>query len=142
MAKIVSCDQEILDIAKLLREPGIAFDFGCREDKSQNFVEIAKIKFPSKPYYLVRDWVLWDVQTDELELENFEVKMTNDVVVHAKFLIEDSFGSNCYGHYRISTPLVEMIAPCFFVTRNSVYILTGSGSRKAANAKDVDAFYL
>lgn len=86
-----------------------------------------------------RQWVLYDIKTEESE--DSEFSSTNYVVVHVKFFIEDSYGINCFGHYRISTPLLEILIPCVF-TRNSAYILTGSGSRKTANSKDVDALYL
>ena len=141
MAKLFTVDQDILDIANLLRESGVPFKFGCDEGEFQEFIKIAKEKFPDKPYYVVRDWVLWDIQMDEPDSSDSEVTLANDVVLHARFLIEDSYGAGCYGHYRISTPLLEMLDPCFFVTRNSVYILAGIGSRKPAKSKDLDALY-
>jgi proteasome assembly chaperone (PAC2) family protein len=134
-------DQSILDVASLLRDPGAAFEFGCHECDSENFIQLAKEKYPGKPYCLVRDWVVWDVRINESDMKAFEANSIKPIVVHAKFVIDDQTGRACYGHYRISTPLVEMSEPCFFVTRNTVYILTGRGTRKSVNEKDVTAFF-
>lgn len=134
-------DQSILGVASLLRDPGVAFEFGCHESDSKNYIQLATEKYPGKPYCLVRDWVLWDIRTNDAEMKMFEANSVKPVIVHAKFVIDDQTERTKYGHYRISKPLVEMANPCFFVTRNTVYILSGSGTRKAVDAKDVAAVY-
>lgn len=134
-------DESILDVERLLREPGAPFEFGCHEIDSEKFTQIAMERYPSKPYCLVRDWVVWDMRIDDSELKAFEADSIKPVFVHAKFVIEDQTGRARYGYYRISTPLVEISEPCFFVTRNTVYILAGSGTRKAVDSKDVSALF-
>lgn len=134
-------DPLIQACAELLREPGEPFEFGIDEGASEKFVKIAATKFPDKPYCVVRDWVFWDVRVTDEEAKAFKVMGFQPIFLHAKFVIFDETGSAAYGHFRMSTPLVTLCEPCFFVTRNTVYILTGAGTRKPAEQKTVLSFY-
>jgi hypothetical protein len=134
-------DESILEVDRLLRDPGSAFEFGCPESDFEKFIQIAMEKYPGKPYCVVRDWVVWDIRTSVAEMKMFDANSIKPVMVHAKFVIDDKTGRLSYGHYRISTPLVEMTDPCFFVTRNTVYILAGRGTRKPVNARDITAVF-
>ncbi len=138
---MTTIDESILDVEALLREPGINFEFGCHESDSQKYIELATQKYPHKPYCLAKDWVVWDVEVSDEEKKEFEANGIQPVVVHVKFVLEDPTGRTVRGDYRISTPLIEMSEPCYFVTHNTVYILEGTGTRKTANAKDVCALY-
>jgi proteasome assembly chaperone (PAC2) family protein len=141
LQQMSTIDQSVRDVASLLNDPGSFYEFGCHERDFEKFIQLSTEKYPGKPYCLVRDWVLWDVKTNDAEMKMFEENSIKPVIVHARCVIEDQTGRTSYGHYRISTPLVEMIEPCFFVTRNTVYLLAGSGTRKTVNARDVTAVF-
>lgn len=134
-------DPIIQACAEFLREPGELFEFGIDECESEKYVQIAANKFPGKPYCLVRDWVLWDVRVTNREVEAFKAMGIQPIFLHAKFVIFDETGRAERGYYRMSTPLVTLGDPCFFVTKNTVYILTGEGTRKPADQDAVLAFY-
>lgn len=135
-------DENIQEVGRLLHEPGSAFEFGCLDTDSEKFIQLAIERYPGKPYCLVRDWVVWDVGVNDAELKQFEADSIKPIFLHAKFVINDQTGRARYGYYRISTPLVEISEPCFFVTRNTVYILAGSGTRKEVDVKEVNALFL
>lgn len=134
-------DDSVRSIAALLHDPGVLFEYGCAECDAEKFVNSAKEKYPDKSFCVAKKWVIWDVQVSDKQRKIFEALSLEPIVVHVDFVIEDEFGRANYGNFRISTPLVEMSEPCFFVTRNTVYILVGEGTRKAAAEQDVIALF-
>lgn len=128
-------------LAKLLSDPGESFEFGIEECNAEKYIQIAAQWFPEKPYCLVRNWVLWDLIVTEREAEGFKVMGFQPIILHAKFVVFDETGRAEHGYFRMSTPLVTLREPCFFVTKNTVYILTGEGTRKLVDQKSVMSFY-
>lgn len=134
-------DSEIQSIASLIYEPGEYFEFGCDEDDASKFVKVANEMFPDKPYCVARGWVIWDAIVTEEQRQALKTINIQPVFVYVNFVIEDEYGHLNRGHFRRSTALVEMVQPCFFITRNTVYVLVGPGTRKDVNHTDVFAVY-
>lgn len=134
-------DSEIQSISSLIYEPGEPFEFGCDVSEASAFIELAEKKFPDKPYCVAKDWVIWNAIVTEQQRQALGAISIQPVFVYVNFVIEDEYGHLNRGNYRRSTALVEMLQPCFFVTRNTIYILTGPGTRKDVNLKDVFSIY-
>jgi hypothetical protein len=132
----------IQDIADLLHEPGTFFEFGCNESEIPQFVEISKQKFGRKKYCAVKDWTVWDLNINEDGVRLLANHGVMPSILYAKYVIDDSAGRFSIGNYVMSTPLVELADGCFFITRNTVYILVGDGTRKIVNPDLVSSVYL
>ncbi len=134
-------EKSVHTLAELLHEPGEPFEFGIEESDSEKYTKLAAQYFSEKPCCVVRDWVIWDVVVAEKEAEAYKVNGFLPIILHAKFVIFDQSGRANHGDFRMSTLLTTLRDPCFFVTKNTVYILTGEGTRKSAEQNAVLAFY-
>ena len=81
-------------------------------------VEEAKVQGKAfakfKPYRVVRDWIWAEVDVDEK-------------IVKANWVR--------------TTPLTKFTPPCFFETRNTVYILVGEGKRKTTSMNAIMSIF-
>lgn len=134
-------NEELQAIENLLTAPGEPFKFGIKEDEAEKYIQIAMAEYGYKPYCVIKNWVIWDLVVTEEETKTFSAMNIQPHYLHAKFVIYDSTWMTKEGDYRISTPLVTLHEPCFFVTRNTVYICIGGGTRKAASREQVMSFF-
>ncbi|WP_241357814.1 DUF6957 family protein [Pseudomonas aeruginosa] len=82
--------------------------------------------FPDKPYCLVRDWVLVDVDDHESLLLPEGVKPR---VVFAGKVVDDKAERFHRPRWLRSSFEVSFVEDCFFESMNTVYVLAGGGAR-------------
>lgn len=82
--------------------------------------------FPAKPYCLVRDWVLVDLEDHELLRIPQGVKPR---VVFAGKVVDDQAERFHRPRWIRSSFEVSFFEGCFFESMNTVYVLSGGGAR-------------
>ncbi|MNQ62418.1 hypothetical protein D3C85_767620 [compost metagenome] len=101
---------------------------GSQED----LIALAAISFPGKAFCIVRQWILIDLIVTTAENE----KLTNlgllPMTLFAHEIVLDSKGRFQPGMWVRSNFGVSFIYGCMFETKNTVYLLWGSGQRKEA----------
>ena len=121
------------EIFSMLYSPGIDCDFGVDESLLQVMIGIARGRHPNRAVRAVKNWMWWDFEVSEKDLHRFEENGVKPTMLFAHYLIWDSRGHWSEGWNVKSTVLVKFEENCFFITRNTVYILVGKGSRKTVD---------
>ncbi|WP_325437441.1 DUF6957 family protein [Pseudomonas nitroreducens] len=93
---------------------------------SEEAIYLAKSLHPSKRYCLVLDWVLIDVDMAEGRKLPDGFMPT---VVYSPNILEDEAGRFPRGGWVRSTFEVSFQEGCLFETKNTIYVLMGSGAR-------------
>ena len=130
---MTSSNDAIQEVAGMLYSPGIDCDFGVDESLLPVMIEIARGRHPNRAVRAVKNWMWWDFEVSETDLHRFEENGVKPAMLFAHYLIWDSRGHWSEGWNVKSTVLVKFEENCFFITRNTVYILVGKGSRKVVD---------
>lgn len=101
---------------------------------------LATLKFPGKPYCLVKDWVLIDVTLSASEQAAFGAKRYNPTFLYARYVVLDSRGRFQEGDWVRSTFELCYEPPGWFLTKNTLYILLGNGGRQTGDLTCYRAF--
>tara|TARA_R110001599_G_scaffold103288_1_gene262691 strand:+ start:167 stop:565 length:399 start_codon:yes stop_codon:yes gene_type:complete len=108
-------------------------------------VEEAKVQGKAfakfKPYRVVRDWIWAEVDVDEKIVKDLETRDLKPVMVYAHEVMYDSTMRFDPGNWVRTTPLTKFTPPCFFETRNTVYILVGEGKRKTTSMNAIMSIF-
>ncbi len=115
--------------SKLVNCEGDPCDFGCTEGDIDKMIAHAKEKFPAKPYRVVSNWCWGDLEVAPGQVDIFHRKDVLPCFIYANKIIQDERAPWDKGLSVRTTLLVEFHRDCIFTTRNSNYILVGSGSR-------------
>mgnify|MGYP005864381883 CR=1 FL=1 len=113
---------------RLCEEKGVATDYGCSENEVETYKRIAKSRYPDRPICVVADWRWLDFQVCKFssgDVNNIEV--VDEQQICAKTIIEDQ--ADRQFNSVITSKLNEFSDNCIFLTRNTAYILVGSGYR-------------
>lgn len=100
-------------------------------------IELAHVYHPGKPYCLVRNWIVADLQLTPVELEQIRMKAVLPLVLFAHEVVRDSRDRFPPGHWVRSNYGIVHNCPSIFETRGTVYLLLGDGYRKKATADTV-----
>lgn len=113
-------------------EPMHAGDFTLQEaiEQGQAFAK-------DKPFRIVRDWIWADVDVDNKIAKDLETRDLKPVMVYAHEVMYDSSHRFELGNWVRTTQLTKFTPPCFFETRNTVYILMGQGKRKTTSIQTI-----
>ena len=130
MTSLNDCVQELAD---LLYDNGIFCDFGVDESELSRMIEVGRERYPDKAISAVKNWIWWDLDVSEEARLYLEANKILPAMIFANFLIWDSRGRWSEGTSVLTTPLVSFEENCLFVTRNTVYVLIGKGSRKTVD---------
>ena len=123
----------IQDVADMLYRKGSACDFGIDESQLTPMIELAFARYPSKGVSAVKDWKWWDFEVSLDARDRYEAAGVQPAILFADYLIWDSRGRWSEGWNVRTTALVAFEENCLFITRNTVYILVGSGHRKTVD---------
>jgi hypothetical protein len=97
--------------------------------------------YPGKPYCLVEDWtILRAVVTDD-ELKKIQAAGQLPLVLFAHNVRFDSQRRFDVGDWMRSTFAISFEEGFLFETRNSVYVLMGSGHEKSVSLKTIFSFF-
>lgn len=115
--------------SQLLNEQGEYCDFGCAEEKVDEMVVRAKELFPNKPCCIVGRWCWANVEVDpkhEIEIKEAGLK---PCFIYANRVISDDKKRWAENTCIRTTLLQEFHPPCIFSSKNTNYILCGTGVR-------------
>jgi hypothetical protein len=93
-------------------------------------IDMASTCYPNKVIRAVKNWMWSDFEVSEEALGCFQESGIQPAIMFAHYLIWDSSGRWQEGWNVKTTALVSFEENCFFITRNTVYILVGKGHRK------------
>ncbi|VVM76860.1 hypothetical protein PS673_02068 [Pseudomonas fluorescens] len=104
-------------------------------------IEMAKSRFPRKPYCLIEKWTIFRVDVTEGELNKIHATGQLPLVVFAHNVLFDSQRRFDVGDWVRSTFAISFKAGYLFETRNTIYILVGNGHEKATSLKTALSFF-
>jgi hypothetical protein len=114
-------------IDRFINCEGEPCDYGCAEEDLPRMIAIGKEMYPDKPYRVVSGWSWGDFEVNESQREVFRQEGVEPAFLFANQVVIDETGR--FHDAVRTTPLLAFHAPCLFVTKNTVYILLGPGSR-------------
>ena len=92
-------------------------------------VTFAGLHFPSRAYCLVADWAILDLDITTRQRKAITDRQLIPALVYALTVIQDSKGRFPPGDWVRTTLGVSFTHDCLFRTKNTVYVLMGSGRR-------------
>lgn len=131
----------ISNVIGMLHSSGADCDFGVDESHLSAMIDLATGRHPNRAVRAVKNWMWWDFEVSETDLHRFEENGVKPAMLFANYLIWDSRGQWAEGWNVKSTPLVKFEENCFFITRNTVYILVGKGTRKTVDPDIAASLY-
>ncbi len=117
-------------IDNLLNAKGEECNFGCDESKLHESIQLAQLRYPDKGVCAVKAWSWWDFEVDEETRVMFLKQGTLASVIYSSYVIWDERERWLIGDSVKTSVLVNFEDNCYFITRSSVYILVGRGTRK------------
>lgn len=85
---------------------------------------------PKKPFCLVRDWILVELDIPKEARETIEADGFKAQFIHANEVVEDSRGRWPPGYWVRTSLQLRYEGDGFFETRSTIYVLIGEGRHK------------
>ncbi len=126
-------EDNIHQISSLLNEDGCQCDYGGNESQLEYLIDTAQSEYPDKGVCAVKNWMWWDFDVDKKGQQYFASRCVHPSIVYAKYVIWDKSNRWPQGSHVKTTLLREFDAEYFFITKNTVYILVGPGTRKTVD---------
>lgn len=98
-------------------------------------------RFPTKPYCLIEQWILFRAAVTTAELAKINAAAHLPLFVFAHKVVEDSQGRFQPGGWVRSSMCTSFDDGVMFETRNTVYVLMGHGHEQAASLKTIFSFF-
>lgn len=131
----------IQEVAGMLYETGVICDFGIDESLLPAMIDMAKTRYPNRAIRAVKNWMWWDFEVSEETRKLFQESGIQPAIVFAHHLIWDSSRRFQEGWNVKTTALVRFEENCFFITRNTAYILVGKGHRKTVDPQAAESLH-
>lgn len=110
-------------------------------DSEENLIELVQARYPRKPYCLVENWTIFRVDVSEREQQKIQAGGQLPLILFAHNVLFDSQRRFDVGDWIRSTLAISFQDGFLFETRNTVYILTGSGHEKTVSLKTILSFF-
>jgi len=126
---------KLSDLQRVFNEPGTPIDFGCDETDYDEMMTRCQQIDGNKSVCVVTNWTWWDIVTGK-------VKGAEPIcIVKADKILYDELKRFPIGGWVRTSQLIATYHSCIFETKNTFYILVGSGTRKEVSADDAIAFF-
>ncbi|ROZ79283.1 hypothetical protein EF096_20035 [Pseudomonas neustonica] len=122
--------EELYAVTDLLYKGGSPMP--SRDLTENEAIALAEGTKPHKPWCIVKNWIWVDLEVSLEAQEAIQKTGYSPVMMYAHYVINDSKGRFNRGDWVRSTPLLTFAEQCLFETRNTIYVLTGEGTRKNA----------
>lgn len=99
-------------------------------------VRVAAQEFGTRPYAVVRDWMLMDV-LEVTDRQRVTAPDYEPMVLFAQQVAFDSEGDR--SDWGLLTGYGRHVDGCFFETAEKLFVLAGRGARKLASEQQIDA---
>ncbi|KOX99887.1 DUF6957 family protein [Pseudomonas nunensis] len=103
-------------------------------------IELAEQAFPRKPFCLVKQWIIADLQLTQAEQDRLASMGLLPKAVYSHEVVLDSRRRFSPGHFVRTNFGISHDHPCMFETKSTVYLLLGDGVRKPAALSTVFSF--
>jgi hypothetical protein len=100
-------------------------------------IEFVKQHFPDKPYCVVANWMLIELDVDQVSLKAIKRLGSEPYMVYSHRVLQDSAGRFLRGEWVRSTLQMSFTQGGLFETVNTVYVLLGQGCRKTSKPEVV-----
>lgn len=110
-------------------------------DDDEILIELVKTLFPRKPYCLVEDWTVFNVEVTEGELQKVHAAGKLPLVLFAHNVRFDSERRFDVGDWVRSTMAISFQDGFLFETWNTTYVLKGPGHEKSASLEAIFSFF-
>lgn len=134
----VSTDQNECD-DELLGGPGDPLQGSL--DTDEQLIELARALYPYKPYCLVENWTIFNVDVSEEERNKIHAAGQLPMILFAHNVRFDSERRFDVGDWVRSTFATTFEEGFLFETRNTIYVLKGPGYEKSASLETVLSFF-
>ena len=134
----MSTDQN-REAGELLGGPGEPLQGSMETD--EQLIELVRALYPYKPYCLVENWTIFNVDVTKEELNEIHAAGQLPLVLFAHNVRFDSERRFDVGDWVRSTFAVSFEEGFLFETRNTVYVLCGGGYEKPASLKTIFSFF-
>jgi len=121
----------LTQLDQVFNNDGDTCDFGCSEQAVPKMIVYVKESFPSYPYCVVSDWVWIDLTVSNKAMATLEERGLKPSAVYAHQVVDDEMRRD-FKSVR-TTLLQDFYKNCIFLSRNTAYILQGSGTRVSVN---------
>lgn len=128
---------DLIRLAKLFGGQGTPID-GCSLSAKEAALS-AQEKYAPRPYCLVSDWTILDLEVNSDELMALHTRGLEPVLVYAPCVVLDSRGRYQPGDWVRTSFQIGFESSGFFLTKNTVYVLLGRGNRQWITIDDLDA---
>ncbi|MED5530705.1 MAG: hypothetical protein VYA99_10170 [Pseudomonadota bacterium] len=116
-------------ITQLISGKGVPCDLGCLETEIDLRITRAKELFPGKSYCVVSQWTWADIDVQSKDAAKFRKSDIKPHFIYADNVVDDEARRWRKGSSVTTTLMVSFNENCIFCTRNTSYILMGTGTR-------------
>jgi len=110
-------------------------------DTDEALINLVKAIFPRKPYCLVDDWIVFNVDVTEHELQKIHAAGKLPLVLFAHNVRFDSERRFDVGDWVRSTMAMSFQDGFLFETWNTIYVLVGPGHEKTASLETIFSYF-
>lgn len=120
---------------RIVSTSGKACEFGCVNSEIFECIKYARKNMPEKGICLVKHWMILDCVHDFAR--GSRIKENVSSLLYIGNVLFDSPPRFSPGRRILTSPLVALEYPGFFITANTVYLLVGEGSRKKIKSRTI-----
>lgn len=110
-------------------------------DSEEILIGLVLALYPRKPYCLVEDWTIFNVDVTEEELNKVRAAGHLPLFIFAHKVIKDSRQRFQPGDWVRSSMGISFEDGVMFETKHTVYVLMGLGHEKKADLKTIFSFF-
>jgi len=131
--------EQLNKIAALVKGDGAAMK-GCAMSR-ESAIQLSNVRYPGKPYCLVKDWSWFDLFVPDSVKDLLADSEFQPAILYSHSIVLDQKNRFPPDGWVKSSLLTHWDEDGFFITRNTVYILLGEGSRLSTTLGAVEAFH-
>ena len=131
---------ELMDQMAAILVKGESCDFGCSLEKVEYMKNRCHDISPGKAWSVVSSWHIWDLKCSDDEISYLKNKQgLKPTLLYSENVLEDQ-KQRGFGCVKTSL-LKEIHHSCIFETKNTFYILVGTGTRKTITPAQANAVF-
>lgn len=122
---------------RIVKTSGNFCEFGCTISEIFECIKYARKHYPDKGLCLVRSWMILDCVLDGVRGSRISRNENISSLLYGGDVLFDCPERFSVGRRILTSPLVALEFPGFFITTNTVYLLVGQGSRKKIKSRTI-----
>lgn len=122
---------------RIVSTPGNVCEFGCNNSELFECIKIARKNNPNKGICVVRNWMILDCIYGDVPGSRIGRDNKTLSLLYGGNVLFDCPQRFTVGRRILTSPLVSLERPGFFITNETVYLLVGQGSRKKIKSRTI-----